>query len=53
MNNILAFPQDRVKGPRICMTCEIYEFRVDLPMIAFFHPAAWFYLAIVAMRGAR
>lgn len=50
--NIIQFPQDRVKGRRVCTSCEIFEFRATLPMIAFFHPAAWLYLATVTMRGS-
>lgn len=43
MSNVLAFPQERVKGPRITMSCEVYEFPTRPKVVISFHPWLWFF----------
>jgi hypothetical protein len=43
MSNVLKFPHDRVKGPRICMTCEVYEFPGRVSVTYTFNPWTWFF----------
>jgi hypothetical protein len=41
MNNILAFPQDRVQGRRVTMECEVIEFPARPRLTISFNPWLW------------
>jgi hypothetical protein len=63
-NNVLAFPQDRIKGRRLSMSCQVYEFKQPLLMdeyrpemsvsVHLFNPfVPWFIMACAVAMAVR